>query len=127
MTQMTEIPETPARATLTHALLLSCLLLPLLVTGCQPGETEDPGTADGTPAAEAPAEPGQAAEAGEDITYEPAYPTDVSEEGLSEEDVEQQMGHGHDGNHSHGDDHTHGDDHVHDDDHEHGEHDEHEH
>ena len=45
------------------------------------------------------------------VAYEPAYPDEVSDEGLSEEDVEQQ-----EGEHTHGD----GETHSHDDEGEHG-------
>ena len=80
------------------------------VAGCRPGDsspdaaaTEAEGHA---PGSEAPAA------APPEVTYEPAFPADVSEEGLSEGDVAQQ-----ETVHSHGDEeHTHGDDetdHVH--------------
>lgn len=134
---MTETNKTWTRTLLTPALLTSFLLLPLLAAGCQQGEPEDPNAADETPAAEAPTGTGEAAEAGEDVTYEPAYPTDVSDEGLTEEDTEQQMGHGHEGEHTHEDgNHEHEGDHAHDGEHDHeqgghdhgdGEHDEPEH
>lgn len=104
--------------------VLSIFLLTLLASGCGGGDTS----------AEKPAEtasPGGAAAddaTSAQVTYEPAYPAEVSEEGLSEEDVAQQRQehshedgeershegeeHGHeDGGHTHGEDE--GDDHDH--------------
>lgn len=60
--------------------------------------------------------------AGDAVTYEPAYPEEVSAEGLSDEDAAQQEGaHSHDGEAGHdhaGGEHSHdgeaGDDHGHD-------------
>lgn len=104
-------------------LVLSTFVLTLLAAGCGGGE----------PSAESPAETASPAGAATDaatseqLTYEPAYPADVSEEGLSEEDVEQlRVEHTHDGGeaHSHeGDEHDHeGEEHSHDDgSHTHGE------
>ncbi len=60
--------------------------------------------------------------AAEAVEYEPAYPAEVSGEGLSEEDVaQQQTGHSHDGGeHSHGPDgHSHDGGESSDDDHDH--------
>lgn len=67
----------------------------------------------------------------DEVAYEPAYPEEVSDEGLTEEDTAQQeTAHSHDGEgeHSHGpDSHSDGTDHEHDD-HDHdGDHDPHQH
>ena len=72
------------------------------------------------------ADPAPATSAPEDeVTYVPAYPEDVSDEGLSDEDVAQQEAHSHgEEEHSHGEeDHSHNEeDHSHDEeDHGHGE------
>ena len=71
------------------ALVLS--LLALISLACQKPASEKATTPTTVPAAasesEAPAEPGPAVE------YEPAYPTDVSGEELSEGDVAQQEAH----------------------------------
>jgi hypothetical protein len=79
--------------------LLLVLPLALLAGAC--GGGAEPPRAEGTP-------PATAAEASADrtggVAFEPAYPGEVSEEGLSERDVEQQqMLHSHDG----GEPHTH--------------------
>ena len=91
--------------------LFSLLSIPLFALACQNGESAEP-AGEEPAAAEAPAS---------DVTYEPAYPTDVSEEGLSEGDTAQQQAtHSHGGDeHSHaeGEDHPHGED----EDHPHGE------
>ena len=117
-------------------LLLSIPSLVVLSVGCQNGESEQPSAAEEPAAAEAAAGPEETGEAGTEpqatgVTYEPAYPTDVSDEGLSEEDAaQQQTTHSHDGGEEHahgeGEDHAHGegdDDHAHDD----GSHDDHRH
>ena len=72
----------------------------------------------GEPAA-APAETEAATVGG--VSYEPAYPAEVSEEGLSEADVAQQEGaHNHGEEADHGEaGHTHGDDDADDHDHDH--------
>lgn len=99
---------------------LSILPLVFLVAGCH-GEPNER-AADPPGAAEASASGGEAtAESpASDVTYEPAYPTDVSEEGLSQEDTAQQQAtHSHGGEeHSHGegDEHSHGEgEHTHGD------------
>ncbi len=106
--------------------LLFASMLAIVVVSCQPGEsaTQAPPTAESPAAepaaAETPAEdatpPDATTPAGE-VTYEPAYPADVSSEGLSEEDTAQQEG----SEHSHGGaTHTHGEDESQaDDEHEH--------
>ena len=95
---------------------LSILFLTLLTTGCGGGEPSV------QPPADAASTGGAATETAptEQVTYEPAYPADVSEEGLREEDVAQQEKHSHDGGeaHSHGEGDEHSDDHG---DHAHGE------
>lgn len=80
----------------------------------------------GGPAEESPTgEPADAAETASEVEYEPAYPEEVSDEELSEEDAQQQATHAHgEGEeHAHGDDegHMHGDDegHMHDGDDDH--------
>lgn len=93
--------------------LLLLSVLSLLAIGCQPTESDPPSE---PAAAEAPTE-----EAADAVTYEPAYPAEVSEEGLTEADTARQKAeHSHDGDeHSHGDgSHTHDGDESHAD-HEH--------
>ena len=110
-----------------------CLVLSLLACGgSEPASSPEPSSPAASPADEA----GEASE----TTFEPAFPEDVSAEGLTSDDVEQAAAahsddghsHGEDGDHSHGDDghshdeggdHSHGEDgHSHDDgDHSHGE------
>lgn len=115
--------------TLVH---LSTLLLVLLATSCRNGDRSEPSAAEEPAAAEAPATAGEATadSPAADVSYEPAYPADVSEEGLSEEDAaQQQTTHAHGGEeHSHAeeDGHAHGEgegEHSHDD----GGHDDHDH
>ena len=118
--------------TRTQSLLLSSMLT-IAVVSCQSSEPEPPAPATESTAPESTAPESTAAGAptpspspgggemersSEEVAYEPAYPADVSSEGLSEEDVAQQEaglsrpGHSHGGDeHSHGDgDHTHGED-----------------
>ena len=111
----------------------------LVVFGCasacgggQPGNSES----STEPTAEVQAPPAGAGENHDETTYEPAYPDDVSSEGLTDSDTGQQ-----EASHSHsdGDEHTHedggthshdeGDEHSHDegDEHSHDEGDEHSH
>lgn len=96
---------------MTHTqtfLLLSTLLLGLGSTACGGDSGQEP-SPDPSTEAEAPAP-----EAGsEEVAYEPAFPEDVSAEGLSDEDVAQQESHSHGG-----EEHTHGEGEDHDD-HEH--------
>lgn len=91
------------------------LSLVLLVIGCRGEAPNESAIAEpaATTEAEAPAA---------DVAYEPAYPAEVSEEGLSEQDTAQQRAsHSHGGEeHSHGEgeDPPHGDDegeHTHED------------
>lgn len=88
------------------SLFLSTLTIVSL--GCRSGEPAPP-----DPAAESTPPPSS-----NEVTYEPAYPTDVSSEGLGEEDVAQQQS-GAQPVHSHGgDEHSHEDDETADHDHE---------
>lgn len=98
--------------------LLSILLLFLGLTACgaPPETTGEPASAADTPP---PAVSDEAA-----VTYEPAYPEDVSQEGLTDADTTQQETHGHDDGteHSHAEgDHSHDDEaeQNHDDGHQH--------
>ena len=85
---------------------LASLLLTVLATACQQPAAE-------LPAPEQPTAPtarsALADEPQQDLTYEPAYPADVSSEGLDADDTAQQTTHSHGGEgHSHGEDsHTH--------------------
>lgn len=94
---------------------LSTLVLVLLTTGCRHGDRNEPPGAEEPVATEAPATTGEAAAdpPAADVTYEPAYPAEVSEEGLSEEDAaQQQTTHAHGGEeHSHADEGDDGHDH----------------
>lgn len=95
-------------------LLLTTLALTLFSTGCRQGKPEKQPSADESAATAAQTTTAPT----EEVAYEPAYPTDVSAEGLSDEDVAQQeFGHAHGGEeHSHGDgSHTHGEEEPHDD------------
>ena len=97
-----------------NLLLAGALLLGWIACGS--------GGPEGHGAASAPAESPAAAESptpsetepAAEVTYEPAYPEEVSEDGLSEDDKDQQEdthSHGDGTTHSHGDegDHSHGD------------------
>lgn len=89
-----------SRHSLRRLALAASLLLPaaLLAGACG----RDAGDGTGEAAAETPA---AAASPTAGVAYEPAYPTDVSAEGLSAQDVSQQeIPHRHDG----GEEHTHG-------------------
>ena len=87
------------------AALFAVLLLAGALAAC--GGSDDRATAADSRAPAAVAEPGPPAS---DVAYEPAYPADVSSEGLSEGDVAQQeTPHSHDG----GEEHTQGDEEVH--------------
>ncbi len=100
--------------TRSQTLLLSSMLT-IVVFACQSGEPEAPAPAPESTAAESTAaeptatdvstpESAAAPTASGEVAFEPAYPADVSAEGLSEEDVDQQKA-----GHSHGDaTHTHG-------------------
>jgi hypothetical protein len=96
-----------------HCATVSIFAFTLLCLGCQKTAPVEPANGE-APAVE---ERGTASTASE-VTYEPAYPTEVSEEGLDEEDVTQQTTtHSHGGaEHSHGDgEHSHEDEeHAHD-------------
>ncbi len=87
---------------LCAAFALTLLALSTVACGGGPGE-ESPSSA-----------PADAAEAATEVEYEPAYPEEVSDEGLSEEDVRHQATH----DHGEGEEHAHGDDegHMQDDD-----------
>lgn len=88
---------------LCAVLALAILAIGPILTGCA---EEAPETAGET----APAAPGTAEPAAGEVTYEPAYPEEVSEEGLSETDTLQQDEHGHEhaeGSHAHGEDEHH--------------------
>lgn len=106
--------------------LLSTLTFTLYAIGCQSREASEPPAAQEAAAAEAAASSRPTPEEpAESVTYEPAYPSDVSAEGLSDEDTAQQeASHAHGGEeHTHGgEEHAHADgDHAHDDgEHSHG-------
>ena len=96
------------------ALLLPILWLAVLGTGCQSPPDESPPPSSGAaPAASKAAErsgsgePGSAEMSAEDaVSYEPAYPADVSTEALDADDVAQQQTHSHGGaEHSHDEEH----------------------
>ncbi len=92
--------------------LLLLTTLAATFSSCRPGESEPPSTPAPEQTEPTAAEPSPPASS-EEVAYEPAYPADVSSEGLSEEDVAQQEAdHSHDGGeHSHdGGDHTHDED-----------------
>ncbi len=102
-----------------HLLLLSTLTLALVSTACR-GEPAEPATIDEAAASiEAPAT--ASPDAG--VAYEPAYPAEVSQEGLEDEDkTQQEASHSHGGEeHAHDDgSHSHDEDKSHDeDDHDH--------
>jgi hypothetical protein len=81
--------------TLTKTLVTSAVVALVLTTSaCGPGSKSEPEAEQ--PAASESSQQVTPSTAEEEVTYEPAYPTDVSEEGLTEEDVEQQeAGHSH--------------------------------
>ncbi len=108
--------------------LLLCSMLAITGVACRPSEPEPPAAAtpsttestatepsatgstatDPTATGSSAAEPTTADAPSDEVAYEPAYPADVSSEGLSEEDVAQQdagqspAGHSHGGEaHSH--------------------------
>jgi hypothetical protein len=92
--------------------LATATTLTLAAFGCAGGESARPEAHDA-----GRSDAGQSTAAPE-VTYEPAYPADVSEEDLSAADAGQQtVTHSHGGEeHSHGeDDHTHDEGHAHDD------------
>ena len=110
-------------------LLASLLLLTVVLAACGSPEPNEPASA------ETSASEGTGVDAGA-TTYEPAYPAEVSAEGLTEEDIAQQEAthshgdgeehaHGDEGDHAHGegDEHAHegGEEHAHDDAGDHGE------
>ena len=75
--------------------ILPVLILILTVVACAPGTQSEPQAEQAASAAES-SEP-IAPPTEEKISYEPAYPQDVSDEALTAEDVEQQeVGHSHD-------------------------------
>ena len=104
--------------------LFTVVIASLACKGNEPAKTDETPTAATVPetkTVEPNATEGDAPEASEEVAYEPAYPDDVSTEGLSEEDQEQQEAqhsHGDGEEHSHGDgSHSHDsepDDHAHD-------------
>ncbi len=97
--------------TRTQSLLLSSMLT-IAVVSCQSSEPEPPPAPAAEPNATGSAAPDPVATdaptppASEEVAYEPAYPADVSSEGLSDEDeAQQKAGHSHgDATHSHGED-----------------------
>jgi hypothetical protein len=94
--------QTPARA--LGAPLFAVLLLAGALAACGGGDERARAAGSETPAA---ATPNPVAGG---VAYEPAYPTEVSSEDLSESDVTQQeTPHSHDG----GEEHTHGDEEDH--------------
>lgn len=82
---------------------------PLITAALVTGALACAGTPEPGPEAPAAAESPSVPAASTEPAFEPAYPAEVSTEGLSEADVAQQ--HSHDGAeaHSHGDDEGHGD------------------
>ncbi len=119
---------------------IAILAASLLLIACQQ-ESADQTTDSGTnPTTETAGAPGSEPSGETDeVEFEPAYPAEVSTEGLSDEDIAQQEsavhshdaagshdeGHTHDKGHSHegGEPHSHGEEPGHDEDPEHGEHD----
>jgi len=101
-------------------LFLATLAIVSTLTACQPGGTDAEAPTDGGGGAAATEAPTAETEppppdASSEVSYEPAYPEDVSSEGLSEDDVAQQETHSHGGEeHSHDEDGIQ-DDHKHDD------------
>ncbi len=86
--------------------ILPVLILILTLVACAPSSESEPQGEQPTAAAESSETIAPPTE--EKISYEPAYPQDVSDEALTAEDVEQQ-----EASHSHGpgtEDHTHEDD-----------------
>ena len=108
----------------TAPVLLLTIFLAVLGTGC-PSSSETPSAK--TPAASAssseptPEPEPTGTEPADEVTYEPAYPADVSTEDLDTEDTAHQQTHSHGvEEHSHGeDDHDHDESGSHEDDHEH--------
>ena len=84
--------------------ILTVLSLVLTFVACAPSSKSEPQGEQPAPATES-SEP-VATPTVEEVTYEPAYPQDVSDEVLTDEDVEQQEA-GH--SHGAGADHTHED------------------
>jgi len=85
--------------------ILAVSTLVLAVAACAPGSKSEPQGKQPTAAAEISET--VAPPAAEEVSYEPAYPQDVSDEALTVQDVEQQ-----EASHSHGpgtEDHTHED------------------
>ncbi len=80
------------------------LTLVLTLVACAPSPKSEPQGEQSAPAAKGSER--VAPPTAEEINYEPAYPDDVSDEGLTDEDVEQQEA-GH--SHGAGADHTHED------------------
>lgn len=108
---------------------LACILLALLSLACGPPASA-PDTEDSEPPAAAATHDGSESNTPAEVTFEPAYPTDVSTEELDADDTAQQQTHSHgDGEHSHGEgEHSHDDEHSHgEDEHSHGDGDEHAH
>lgn len=98
----------------TFSLLV--LITSLFTLACQQEAPAESATEKTESAQEAPSVPPAEVEipAEETVEFEPAYPEDVSAEGLSTEDISQQeTQHSHDGGeaHSHGDNGTHDDPH----------------
>ena len=84
---------------MTRTSLILCLLA-MTSAGCQQPATEDASTPASEPAPSADSSTGAGAEP--EVEYEPAYPTDVSSEPLSKDDVAQQKTtHSHDGGEEH--------------------------
>ena len=84
---------------------IAVFTLVLTVSACGPGSKSEP-EAEQPAASESSQQVAPSTEE-EEVIYEPAYPADVSEEGLTEEDVEQQ-----EAGHSHG---PGAEDHIHED------------
>jgi len=95
---------------------LSLSLLVLTALACQQPASDE--TATPAPEPAATSAPNAATETEPAVEYEPAYPTDVSNEELSESDIAQQEtpSHGEGDEHSHGEGgHEHGAEEAHDD------------
>ncbi len=91
-----------------QVLLLSALLLSAVV-GCGAPEAAAPAQPHREPATQSAAKSGESE--APDVNYEPAYPEEVSTEGLDEKDKRQAASHSHGGDeHTHGGEtHSHGD------------------
>ena len=91
------------------------IVLLFLATACQQTSAGNPSTP--VSEASAPTQPAASSKveaASEEVTYEPAYPEDVSAEGLDADDAAQQETHSHGGaEHSHDDGGDHGGAHDH--------------